>query len=46
MGHPTLDDLFLHYMGVLQPGLSGSDLLVSILGAYHWILTEEMWTRK
>ena len=23
-------------MGVLQPGLSGSDLLVSILGAYHW----------
>ena len=33
MGQPGLDVLFLHYMAVLQPGLSGSDLMVSILGA-------------
>ena len=35
MGEPSLDVLFLQYMGVLPPGLSGSDLLVSILGDYH-----------
>ena len=35
MGQPGLDVLFLYYMAVFQPGLSRSDLLVSILGAYH-----------